>query len=43
MGNALLGDIDRDTILQNAHAQDDLWGAVTLLFENVCSPSLCKT
>ena len=34
MGNALLGDISRDTTVQYALAQDDLWRAVPVLFED---------
>ncbi|GFY44499.1 hypothetical protein TNIN_333411 [Trichonephila inaurata madagascariensis] len=35
MENPLLGEIGRDTTLQNAQAQDGLLGAVTILFEDV--------
>ena len=34
MSNALLGCIGRDTTMQNAHAQDDLREAVTVVFED---------
>ena len=41
MGNALLSDIGRDTTVQNSHPHDNLYGAVTELFEDGMSVSLC--
>ena len=34
MRNILLSDIDRDTSVQNAHPQYNLWGAETVLFDD---------
>ena len=34
IGHALLINIGQDTIVQNAHKQDDLWGAMMVFFED---------